>query len=73
MKYPDGLCGGSLAYALKAPLILTMPKYEAAAIEYAAENDITTGYVLGGDGLVTDEIVRDIFAMEAEAEIIVKN
>ena len=72
-NYPDGLCGGSLAYALKAPLILTMPKYEAAAVEYAAENDITTGYVLGGDGLIGDAEVRAIFAMAAADQIVVKN
>ena len=71
-NYPDGLCGGSLAFALKAPLILTMPKYESASVEYAAENDINTGYVLGGEKLVTDEIVRAIFAMDAEDEIVVK-
>ena len=71
-NYPDGLCGGSLAHALKAPLILTMADYEDAAIDYAVENGIWGGYVLGGDGLVSDEIVRAIFAMDAEDEIIVK-
>ena len=71
-NYPDGLCGGSLAYALKAPLILTMPGYEGAAIDYAVENGIWGGYVLGGDGLVFDDIVRDIFAMFDYEEVVVK-
>ena len=71
-NYPDGLCGGSLAYAMNAPLILTMPKYEAAAVAYAAEAGIVSGVVLGGDALVTDAVVRAIFAMDAADEIIVK-
>ena len=71
-NYPDGLCGGSLAYALKAPLILTMANYEDAAIAYAAENGIWGGYILGGVGLVSDDIVRDIFAMFDYEEVVVK-
>ena len=71
-NYPDGLCGGSLAYALKAPLILTMANYEDAAIDYAAENGIWGGYVLGGEKLVTDDIVRDIFSMFDYEEVVVK-
>ena len=71
-NYPDGLCGGSLAYSLKAPLILTMTKYEAKAVEYAKAAGITSGLVLGGDTLISDEAVRAIFAMDAADEIIKK-
>ena len=71
-NYPDGLCGGSLAYSLKAPLILTMTKYEEQAVAYAKEAGITTGLVLGGDTLISDEAVRAIFAMDAADEIIKK-
>ena len=71
-NYPDGLCGGSLAYSLKAPLILTMTKYESQAVAYAKEAGITTGLVLGGDTLISDEAVRAIFAMDAADEIIEK-
>ena len=67
-NYPDGLCGGSLAYALHAPLILTMPKYEAAAADYTEAEDITSGYVLGGDGLITDESVCIIFPEKVSYE-----
>ena len=71
-NYPDGLCGGSLAYSLKAPLILTMTKYEAQAVAYAKSAGITSGLVLGGDTLISDEAVRSIFAMDAADEIIKK-
>ena len=71
-NFPDGLCGGSLAFSLKAPLILTMTKYEDAAAEYAKTTGIKTGLVLGGDSLISDASVRTIFAMDAADEIVVK-
>ena len=71
-NYPDGLCGGSLAFSLKAPLILTMTKYEAKAVEYMTKAGIEIGLVLGGDTLISDDAVRAIFAMDKADEIIVK-
>ena len=64
--FPDGLCGGSLAYAMKAPLILTHSKAKLYGFtaEYTTNAGITDGYVLGGDGLVSDEATRAIFGME---------
>ena len=60
-KYPDGLCGGPLAYALNAPLILTAPKVETAAAGYAAANKIDDGFVLGGEGLIGQQSANLIF------------
>ena len=58
--FPDGLCGGPLAYAVKAPLILTKDgKSEAPG--YTKANGITSGYVLGGDGLISDGFAKQIF------------
>jgi len=58
--FPDGLCGGPLAYAVGAPLILTKDgKSEAPG--YTTGNNITSGYVLGGDGLISDEFAKTIF------------
>ncbi len=71
-NYPDGLCGGALAYSMNAPLVLTMTNYEAQAVAYAESVGLTTGIVLGGDSLISDAAVRAIFAMDAAAEIIVK-
>ena len=68
-NYPDGLCGGSLAYAMNAPLVLTMTNYEQMAAAYTKMEGITTGVVLGGTGLISDASVRAIFAMTADGEI----
>ena len=71
--FPDGLCGGSLAYAMKAPLILTHSKEKLSdfTAEYTTKAGITGGIVLGGDGLVNDMATRGIFAMEEASSIIV--
>lgn len=53
-NYPDGLCGGALAYAMGVPLVLTMTQYEDKAAAYANSNGIRSGIVLGGEGLISD-------------------
>ena len=58
--FPDGLCGGPLAYAVKAPLILTKDG-KTEAPNYTTGNNITSGYVLGGDGLISDDFAKTIF------------
>ncbi len=63
-NFPDGLCGGALASTMKAPLLLTMTKFESYAAEYAEGADITDGVVLGGTGLISDEAVRTILRMK---------
>ena len=62
-NFPDGLCGGPLAAALNAPLILTKDGGTDAAAGYVAENGIASGYVLGGDGALTDATVVEIFGL----------
>ena len=71
-NFPDGLCGGALAYQLNSPLILTATGKDAAAVSYAADNGIRAGYALGGTGLISDQILRKVFAMAADAVITVK-
>lgn len=61
-NFPDGLCGGPLAYAMGAPLILTMDKYASIAAEYTADYDITNGVILGGNSLISDKSAIKIFA-----------
>ncbi len=58
--FPDGLCGGSLAAAMNAPLILTMKNYEQNASEYVQYNYINRIYVLGGEKLIPDASVEII-------------
>ena len=71
-NFPDGLSGGPLAYALKAPLILTDSNKSAAAVNYATGAGIKRGYALGGPGLISDKVVKNIFSMKAADVIAVK-
>ena len=70
--FPDGLCGGSLAYATKSPLILAHSKeklYKFTA-DYTVSAGLKAGYVLGGEKLVEDTATRAIFGMAADAQIV---
>lgn len=60
-EFPDGLCGGALAYAKNAPLILTQTNKTDAAKAYVQGEGIKTGAVLGGAGLISDEATKDVF------------
>ena len=60
-NFPDGLCGGVLAYASGAPLILTADGYGEIAASYVQANAITKGTVLGGPTLISEETVDQIF------------
>lgn len=71
-NYPDGLCGGPLANALNAPLILTMTGLESAAVDYTTDAGIESGIVLGGEQLISDDAIRTIFGLDAADEIPVK-
>ena len=62
MNYPDGLCGGPLAYAMDAPLILTDSNYHPARA-YTVTTNIIGGYVLGSGELISNEAARWIFSM----------
>ena len=69
-NFPDGLCGGVLAYFLNAPLILTQDADAGLAEAYASELGITTGAVLGGTKLISDETVKAIFQMDSTDSIL---
>ena len=71
-NFPDGLCGGPLAAALDAPLVLTKDGSGSIASAYVTEEAITGGYVLGGDGALADETVVTVFGLESADEIIAK-
>ena len=61
-NFPDGLCGGPLAYAMNAPLLLVNAGKEADAAAYVEKNNIEKGLVLGGTAAVSDVSVNIIFA-----------
>ena len=69
-NFPDGLCGGPLAYALGAPLILTDTKHPDAADAYV--ENIVTGIIVGGSSLISDDAARNIFDLPEDAVIKVK-
>ena len=69
-NFPDGLCAGPLAIALKAPLILTADGKTAAADAYI--ENITSGVVTGGEARISDDSVREIFELAEDAVIEVK-
>ena len=71
-NFPDGLCGGPLAAAMNAPLILTADGKTDAAADYMAENAVASGFVLGGSGALADKAIVDIFALESAEEIVLK-
>lgn len=71
-NFPDGLSGGALAYALKAPLILTADGKQSTAVAYTTAGKIDSGVVLGGPTLISDKVVRKIFQMDTNDIIQVK-
>lgn len=59
-NFPDGLCGGPLAYHICAPLILTKDGNHIAP-DYHYEKGISSGYILGGERLISDSFVAELF------------
>lgn len=70
--FPDGLCGGPLAAAMNAPLLLTADGKIDAAAEYAQQRQIYSGYVLGGTARISDASAQEIFKMKQNQSIILK-
>ena len=69
-NFPDGLCGGALAMSLDAPLILTADGKVDEAVSYMSENGISTGFVLGGDAVISDESANLVFGLNPDTELI---
>ena len=67
-NFPDGLCGGVLACKKGAPLLLTADKKEAdAAIPaFTSERGITSGYIYGGDNVLSAAVVQKALGGKAE-------
>ena len=75
-NFPDGLCGGSLAYSMEAPLILTGVSMKNGkpqgsekdgvklATSYINEKDIRKGVALGGSSVFTETSVRVAFGLK---------
>ena len=60
-NFPDGMCGGTLAYSMGAPVLLTTNSKSAASVSFTTANGIHNGAVLGGTALISDKIVEKTF------------
>ena len=70
-NFPDGLCGGPVAYSIGAPIILTSTGYSASfGKKYTTTRKIKIGLVLGGTDAVTDDVVRDTFGLGKTGTIV---
>ena len=65
--FPDGLCGGPLAMAMGAPLILTSVDNYELADTYVV--NIGSGAVTGGTARISDETVRAIFDQASDVPV----
>lgn len=68
-NFPDGLCGGPLAHELGGPVILTIKGKEKLASEYVQSADVSSGIVLGGEKIIPDGSVRQIYGLDSGANI----
>ena len=60
-NFPDGMCGGTLACSMGAPVLLTTNSKYAVAASYTTSYGIAGGVVLGGVKLISDSVVQKIF------------
>ena len=67
--YPDGLCGGPLAYQMQAPLILTRSGNEDLAARYVQSRGIEDGYILGGEKALPDSVAVKVFGHKIKTVI----
>lgn len=66
--FPDGLCGGTLAYAAGGPLILVAEGKTDQAASFVGESNTVRGILLGGPALVSDAALNTIFNINAAEE-----
>ena len=73
-NFPDGLCGGPLAYTIGAPLLLTSKEdtYYNITRNYTMSVGLYQGYVLGGSNLISDTATRWILDMNRTEPVPVK-
>ena len=63
-NFPDGLCGGPLAAAMNAPLILIADGKTDSAAGYVKEGEVNSGFILGGVGAIGDDSIVDVFDLK---------
>ena len=68
-NFPDGLCGGPMAYSMGGPMILAARGKTNAAIAYSDAAGIYSGVILGGPTLISDADARAMLGLPSNAEI----
>ena len=71
-NFPDGLSGGSLAYTLQGPLLLVENNADNCAwASWVASyfNNTERALILGGKGLISDDIVRYVLDLSSKDKI----
>ena len=69
-NFPDGLCGGPVAYKLGSPIVLINSTNNASyGKKFITDSSIKNGLVLGGTNTLSDAVIRDIFKMSASDDI----
>ncbi len=71
-SFPDGLCGGLLAYSMDAPLLLVVNGRSKAAADYAVKSGMSYGAVLGGPGLIDNATAKSVFGLDSNADIVIR-
>lgn len=64
VDYPDGLCGGSLAYAFGAPVILIKSDKCADAAKLVSTNSVDKLMAFGGTSAIADKTINNVLAGE---------
>lgn len=72
MDFPDGLCGGALAAAMDAPLLLTRDNKSDIAENYVQGLSIKSGIILGGTDAILNQTIVDVFGLKSVDEIYIK-
>lgn len=58
--FPDGLCGGALAYRLNGPVLLTRGENKSTTEKYIESSPLSSAVVTGGLAKLDDALVKDI-------------
>ncbi|MBE6124977.1 MAG: cell wall-binding repeat-containing protein [Erysipelotrichaceae bacterium] len=68
-NFPDGLCGGALAYQLHAPVVLVKDGRADYAKKFVKNNGIEKAVVLGGENALKKALVNEILGRDPKADI----
>lgn len=61
--FPDGLCGGALAYRLDGPVLLTRAENKAITKSYVKNSSLGSAVVTGGMTKLDDALVKEIMGV----------